>query len=118
MVLSIITIVVIKGSVTVDVRNNTVILAASIIILSVVTGVIGGLTIQKTFKANQLYLQVASEAAEGKLPISKHKSPTTPVRHIFEKSRPTVLDPVFSTPSATAPAAVAATSTNNIDLFM
>lgn len=77
---SIMSIVAIKGSVPINVRDNTVVIDVLAIIVSVGTAILGGITICKIYQANQLYLKTAVLAAEGKIPISsKPSNVQTPV---------------------------------------
>lgn len=62
-------IVILKSSVSITLRNNTVILAAITIAASILTALMGALALWKIFKANQLYLTVASKAATGELAL-------------------------------------------------
>ena len=61
-VLSILTIVVIRGSVSVTVRDDAVSLSIVTIILSIAAAILSIFSIVKIYKANDLYLRVNSDA--------------------------------------------------------
>ena len=64
------TIVMIKTSVSVSVRNNTEILAIITMVVAIGALLLGGVTIWKIFQADQIYLDVTSRAAQGKIAIA------------------------------------------------
>lgn len=68
-VVCILTIVVLKSSVDISLKDNTVIIAIIVLIYAVATGALAIVSIINIRKADQLYLQVSAAAATGKIPI-------------------------------------------------
>ena len=67
--LAILTIVVLRGDVSVVTRDNTVTYAIIVIVLSLAATVVGGFGVYKIYKSNEIYLKVSTEAALGKIKV-------------------------------------------------
>lgn len=79
-VVCILTIVVLKSSVDISLKDNTVIIAIIVLIYAVATGALAVVSIINIRKADQLYLQVSAAAATGKIPIKEQ--PRAPAAEI------------------------------------
>lgn len=66
--------VLVKSDTSDTFKSNAQFLAIITMIVSIVAMVIGGVAVWKIYLANQLYLQVSSEAASGKIGIAANKS--------------------------------------------
>jgi len=83
LILSILTIVVIQGSVDLTTRNNTMYFAIVLLILAVAAAVLCIFGILKIYKADKLYLNVSAKVGQGKLqltesaPIIQQQQPQT-----------------------------------------
>lgn len=74
-VLSILTIVVIQGSVDLTTRNNTLYFAIILLIFAVTAAVLCIVGIVKIFKANNLYLQVSANAGRKMIKNNQQEQP-------------------------------------------
>lgn len=115
LVLAVLLLVVAKSDVSAEFKNNSVGVAVVVLILAVVAMILGGVTVWKIYLANQLYLRVSSEAAQGQIaigrPVSLPKA-TPPVVVAVPLSLPSLP----STAAATAvPVAPAATEDNGTE---
>ena len=68
-ILSIVAIVLLKGSVSLSFRDNTLIFAIIVLVLAVTVTIVCIVAIMKIFKANNLYLQVGAAAGTGKIAV-------------------------------------------------
>lgn len=71
LVLAILLLVMAKSDVTQEFKNDSVGLAAVVVVVAVVAMIMGGVTLWKIYLANQLYLRVSSEAATGKISVGR-----------------------------------------------
>ena len=78
MILGILTVVVIKGSVTEEFKNDTMIFAIFMIIFAIGGVIVGALALTKIYKTNQLYLKVGSKASVELTGPKNTVSTTTP----------------------------------------
>lgn len=67
LVMAVLLIVVAKADISVEFKSNTVGFGAFVIVMALVVMIVGGVTLWKVFLANQLYLRVNAEVAQGKL---------------------------------------------------
>jgi len=96
-------IAVIKGNQSVTIRDNTVAIEGILIVAAIAGMIIGSFTVMKVYKANQLYLKIASEAATGQIELS-----APPPRQAFTSQRNTSRQAFVPQRAAAPPQPVAA----------
>jgi hypothetical protein len=94
LVLAILTIVTLTSSTDLDTKNNTIIFAGVMVGIVVAVAIVAGIGFWKVYKANQIYLKVSSDAATGKIELTKPAAPaqtdTKPVAPAQTDTKPVV----------------------------